>query len=280
MLEHIAPEGTTLTELRRKADRAGGVVDLGGEVTVAAKLEQKEMFGENVGGMIPGRGALKDEWIVIGGHLDHLGIGLYGARNPRRVGELHPGADDNASGSAAILMLADSLSKVYANLPDATPARSLLLIGFDAEEAGLHGSRYYVDNPIVPIEKHALMINFDMIGRIVNKRLSVSGVGSAEGMSEWLAPLFEESPLDVVTSQGGFAGSDHLPFMSKRVPFLFAIIKDFHADYHTPDDVSWKINREDAVHTVHLFHDIAVTAATRTAPFVFSSARSSGPRRR
>ena len=227
---------------------------------------------ENVGGVLAGRGALKDEWIVIGAHLDHLGLGFYGARDARRVGEVHPGADDNATGSAAVLMLADKLAQSYAALPAGTDARSILFVGFDAEETGLHGSGHYVRNPIAPLEKHALMINFDMIGRIVNKRLSVQGSNSALGMEEWLKPIFDESPLDVVEAPIP-GGSDHMMFMNKRVPYLFAIIADFHMDYHTPDDVSWKINREDAVRTIDMFHQIGLTAATHSGPFEWNSSQ-------
>jgi Zn-dependent M28 family amino/carboxypeptidase len=188
-------------------------------------------------------------------------------RDPSRAGEIHPGADDNASGSAAVLMLAAKLAQSYAALAEGESARSILFIGFDAEEAGLHGAFHYVSQPIAPLEDHALMINFDMIGRIVNKRLSVSGGRSALGMAEWLDPLFEASPLEIVTDAAIPGGSDHMAFMQRKVPYLFAIIADFHDEYHTPDDVTWKINREDAVAAIDLFHQIALTAAKRTAPF-------------
>jgi hypothetical protein len=280
ILEAIAP-GTSLLELRKACDEAGKVVAFDGEVSIKAEMKMQRITAENVGGMIPGRGALAEEWIVIGGHLDHLGTGLYGARDARRIGELHPGADDNASGSAAVLMLADKLERAYDRLPEGTPARSILLVGFDAEEAGLHGARHYTQEPIAPIEKHALMINFDMIGRITDKKLSVSGTGTAKGMQEWLAPLFARSPLDVVDEAGMLPlGSDHMMFGAKRVPWLFAIIGNFHNDYHTPDDAAWKINREDAVHTIALFHEIALTAATRTEPFEYEAQPRAGRRGR
>ena len=272
LVSTLSNNQTSLAEMRESADSAGSIMMLEGRVSMSARLEQQEILAENVGGAVAGRGALKDEWIVIGAHLDHLGVGLYGARDRSRVGQLHPGADDNASGSAAILMLAESLREAYEQLPEDASARSILLVGFDAEEAGLHGSRYYVENPIAPIEDHALMINFDMIGRIVNKRLSVSGTTSAAGMLEWLDPIFEASPIDVIKDQNGPGGSDHIPFMSKGVPWLFAIIKDFHNDYHTPDDVTRKINNVDAVHTIHLFHNIAFAAAQQSGSFEFQRA--------
>lgn len=273
LLAEIA-EGMTLESLRDAVADQGRIIELGDTpVTIAATLETDELMAENVAGIIRGRGALADEWIVIGGHLDHLGRGKYGMRDQSRKGEIHPGADDNATGSAAVLMLADKLRQTYDEMPELMPARSILFIGFDAEEAGLNGAAHYVKNPIVPLDQHALMINFDMIGRIVNRRLNVSGANSAVGMEAWLKPIFDESPLDVV--EGSIpGGSDHMVFMQREIPYLFAIIADFHDDYHTPEDVSWKINREDAVHAIHLFHAIAAEAATRTEPFEWKARES------
>src|SRR5690606_18079251 len=153
---------------------------------------------------------------------------------------------------------------------------SILFLLFSGEESGLHGSRWYVDHPIRPIERHALMVNFDMIGRIQNGRLSVSGTDTAAGMREWLAPLFAESPLEIVEPHNMSGASDHAAFYGKRVPVLFAIIADFHSDYHTPGDVSWKINRVGAVHTVHLFERVLLAAATRPDPFVFEGSDTRG----
>src|SRR5690606_25847108 len=163
--------------LRARADAGGVVEPLGVTARVTARLETRRVGGANVGGLLRGRGALQDEIVVMGAHLDHLGTGEFGSRAD--PGALHPGADDNASGSAAVLMLADKLVRAYAALPEGTPARSILFLLFSGEESGLHGSRWYVDHPIRPIERHALMVNFAMIGRIQNGRLSVSGTDPA-----------------------------------------------------------------------------------------------------
>jgi hypothetical protein len=259
-----------LMTLRKAADEGRAVRDLGADVTVRARMEREELLAENVGGLLPGKGELADELIVIGAHLDHLGEGYFGSRaGADGRGKLHPGADDNASGSAAILMLADQLAADYQQLGEDDNARSILFMLFDAEESGLNGSRYYVNNPIRDWEQHALMINFDMIGRITNNRLSVSGVGTAEGLEDWLRPLFDDSPLEIVTRGPSGGGSDHLPFLQKQLPILFGIIADFHQDYHTPEDTSYKINRIGAVEAINLFHKILATAAVRTEPFIF-----------
>lgn len=256
--------GRSLLELRRHADEGGAPLDLGGHLEVSAEIERTPQIAENVAGVLRGAGDLADEWIVIGAHLDHLGMGNFGSREG--PGKLHPGADDNASGSAAILMLADRLSQEAEANPN---RRSVLLMGFSAEESGLNGSAYYVRNPIAPIEDHAFMINFDMIGRIVNKRLSVSGAQTGVGLGEMLAPLFDESPLEIVQPENMSGASDHTPFFRAGVPVLFGIIADFHDDYHTSRDTSEKINRVDAVHTIHLFHRIAQELTFRNRRFEY-----------
>jgi Zn-dependent M28 family amino/carboxypeptidase len=207
-----------------------------------------------------GKGALAEELVIIGAHLDHLGMGEFGSRSG--PGELHPGADDNASGSAAILMLADKLKAEYDAMPQGAEARSILFILFSGEESGLHGSHFYVNNPPYALADTALMINFDMIGRIQNRRLQIGGTASSAGLLELVQAQTGNSELEVVIPEGRGGGSDHLPFMQKKVPYLFGAIADFHDDYHTPRDVASKINRVDAVRTVHLFRDIALAAAT------------------
>lgn len=263
------PDKRSLLDLRKIADAGRIVADLSGSATLEAKIEREQTLAENVGAIIPGRGTLADEFIVIGAHLDHLGMGYFGSRSG--PGELHPGADDNASGSAGILLLSDKLKRAYDALPIDADARSILFIAFSGEESGLHGSRYYANNPIVPIDDHALMINFDMIGRIKDNRLSVSGYSSGEGMKEWLQPYFADTPLTVVQSDQLNGASDHSSFLAKQIPVLFGIIADFHADYHTPRDVAEKINREGAVMTIDLFEKISFAAAQRPERFSFSS---------
>ena len=270
LVELVDRQGRSLMELRRMADAAGGIHPLGGELHVDLKLEKKPLIAENVGGLLPGRGALADQYIVVGAHLDHLGMGYFGSRSGE-TGVLHPGADDNASGSAGVIMLADRLFQRYEKLPQDADARTILFTCFSAEESGLNGSRHFVNEPPIPLEQLALMINFDMIGRIVNKRLNVGGTTSGTGMMEWAKPYFEASPLEIVTPQGMSGGSDHLAFMQKGIPYLFGIIADFHDEYHTPRDVSSKINRVDAVHAIDLFEELIYSAATRAERFEFDN---------
>lgn len=268
LVKRADPRGRSLMELREWADENGGWIEFEGDATLEAKFERTPLIAENVGGLIPGRGDLADELIVIGAHLDHLGMGYFGSRSG--PGELHPGADDNASGSSGVLLLAESLSKAYAELPDDANARTIMLVCFTGEESGLNGSRYLANNPIRPIEDHMLMINFDMIGRIQNGRLSVSGMNTGEGLLEFCQPFFDASGLEVVTPERMDGASDHTSFYDQEVPVLFGIIADFHSDYHTPNDTSDKINRVGATMTARMFHEIAMAAAQRPERFEFS----------
>jgi hypothetical protein len=269
-----------ILDLRKAADLAGGVTPLPGpKMRLAATLTETPVIAENVVGVLPGRGGLEDEVLVIGGHLDHLGMGDFGSRSGEKA--LHPGADDNASGSAGVMMLADSLKAAYDAEDPATPLRTIVFVGFSAEESGLNGSEHYVKKPIFPIERTVMMFNYDMIGRVENERLSVSGAGSGIGMEEWAKGHFERREavdgLKVIPGRGSGGGSDHLPFLSAGVPVLFAIIADFHDDYHTPRDTADRINSESGAKAVRLFHDMALDAARRPERFAFNS--ESGPMR-
>jgi membrane-associated protease RseP (regulator of RpoE activity) len=164
-------------------------------------------------------------------------------------------------------------------MPEDQPRRSVIFVGFDAEESGLNGSRHYVDNPIMPIRDTAMMMNFDMIGRILNDRLSVTTSGNAKGMTEWAQPYFEKSGLSVVhnAGRGGGGGSDHASFQAVGVPIVFGIIADFHDDYHTSRDTIDLIDRESAVKAVRLWRDLALDMAVR--PDRFEMETTQGPAR-
>jgi len=276
--ERLVAAGTggerSLEELRDAANAGGAVVEFEGDLSLVAGLERRAVVAENVIGLLPGRGDLADEYIVVGAHLDHLGQGSFGSRDRRNAGrQLHPGADDNASGSAGIILIADKMARSYASATDAANLRSVLFMGFSAEESGLNGSNYYANHPIAPIEKHVLMMNFDMIGRIKDRRLSLSGAGTGAGLQEFLDPILDASALEIVQPERMSGASDHTSFMRKGMPVLFAIIADFHADYHTPRDVSSLINRVDAVHAANLFYEIALAAAQRPEAFPFVEQR-------
>ena len=263
-------QGRSLQDLIDAANAGGGAIDLpAARVSMNAQVTRDPIIARNVGAMIPGRGELADEIIVIGGHHDHVGRGFFGSRSSFR-GEIHEGADDNASGTAGVLLAAELLAS-RATMTDAdTPRRSVLLMTFSAEESGLNGARHYVTDPLGSPSQHTMMINMDMIGRIENDRLSVSGTKTAAEFDEILPALFEASGLEIVKPTDISGRSDHYPFYRAGIPVLFGIIADFHEDYHTPADESWKINRTAATKTARLFADIAEAVALRPGGLTYT----------
>lgn len=255
-----------LLGLREHADEGGALIDADKPITLTGSSKLEKIQAANVGGYIPGSGALQDEWIVVGAHLDHLGMGYFGSRTG--PGKLHPGADDNASGSAGVLLLADMLAEMTKESEG--DRRSVLLMLFDGEESGLNGSRHYVNDPIVDIEQHAMMFNWDMIGRIEDERLVVSGLDTGVGMRDFFTPMFEDAGLDVRAPERMSGASDHTVFYRADVPVVFAHIDGLHADYHTPEDTSDKINRVGATKAVHLYAEMVSSYASYTTRFEYA----------
>lgn len=260
LLKALDAEGRSAADFRALADQGAGPIALtNGMITLEGTIEEQQQWGENVVGLLPGRGELAAQAIVVGGHLDHLGKGDFGSR--RGAGQLHPGADDNASGSAGILMIAKSMAQVYEDLPEGQPARSILFVGFSAEESGLNGSRAFVDDPIWPLSDVSLMTNFDMIGRAIDGKVQVAGAETGVGLREIIETAAETSPLDVTLPSRSPGASDHTSFLSREIPALFGITDNFHDDYHTPDDTSDKINFVAGMQMTRLFADIIKSAA-------------------
>lgn len=230
---------------------------------------------QNIAGLLPGKGDLADQFIVVGAHLDHLGDGREGSRG--QTGLPHLGADDNASGVAGMLVMAQTLAAEYGQLSG--DRRSVLFIAFSGEESGLKGATHYVNNPIAPMPAHTLMINFDMIGRVKEGRLSVSGVGTGEGLAEIVTPVFDASELIEQVEQSLSGRSDHWAFYEAGVPVLFVTQTDGHDDYHTQNDVSWKINRTQGAATAQVFTRVvhAVAGNAESIQFVGGGRPAAGP---
>lgn len=197
----------------------------------------------NVVGVLEGEGPLADETVVIGAHYDHLGYGPYGSRRPN-ANEVHNGADDNATGTAAVMELA----RRFGNR-EKKPARRMVFIGFTGEERGLLGSNYYIKNPLIPLEKTVAMINFDMIGNLREEGgLQLGGVPTGKEFAALVERLVDGGTLKVNTSVP-LAGSDHTGFYRSQIPVVF-----FHTGltglYHTPDDDFETINVAGVVKTI------------------------------
>lgn len=230
--------------------------------------EPQTIAARNTGAILKGRGELASRFIVLGAHHDHLGTGGHGSIVGE--GEVHDGADDNASGTAGVLLAAELLTLAYADLPPSADARSIMFATFSAEEVGLNGSRHFVENPPRALDQIDLMLNFDMIGRVTDDRLSVTGTGTGNGLASIVARAAAASPLDVVIPDGLTARSDHAAFYDAEIPVLFFTITPFHDDYHTPRDVSWKINRRGGALAAALAAKIAAEVAQRYEAFAFS----------
>ena len=200
------------------------------EALLAVDVAMAEHRVRNVLGLIRGR---LDQVIVIGAHYDHLGTESTGSLARGASGQIHNGADDNASGTAGLLDLVRQFSGTR-------PRRGLLFIAFAGEEMGLLGSRHYSEHPTFPLEQTMAMINLDMIGRSKGD-LEVGGVGTAAGFREVLDSARETSELRLSFSDVARGSSDHVPFSRKRIPSLF-FFSGLHEDYHRPSDDWERIN--------------------------------------
>jgi len=228
-------------------------------LTLSTNLKRTEQLTANVIGVLEGSDPeLKNEYIVFGGHYDHLGLGHTGSLGGKKARkQIHNGADDNASGTAAILEIAEAISQL-----NERPKRSIMFINFTAEEKGLIGSRYFVQNPSVPIESIKAMMNADMIGRYRKKiGLNIGGVGTSTPFKDILVDKKNEN-LDLVLNinQHGMAPSDQMSFIGKDIPALF-YFTGLHKQYHSPQDDTETINFTDqkkiCIHMLRTIQDLA-----------------------
>jgi len=223
-------------------------------VTINASVELNPIHarGANVVGLIQsGNRKYRNEYIVVGAHFDHLGMGGAGtgSRKPDTTA-IHSGADDNASGTSGLLEIAHKLVSQKSRLK-----RSVILVGFDAEEKGLLGAKYFVENPLIDLQNIVTMINLDMIGRMEDSSITVGGVGT----SPIFEPLIKKESIGrnftINMTKPGYGPSDHAAFYTNDIPVLF-FFTGFHSEYHTPDD-TWKlINLKGEKDILDLVYDI------------------------
>jgi Zn-dependent M28 family amino/carboxypeptidase len=215
------------------------------KLTLSIAVRRNEVPAYNVVGILEGSDpVLKKENIIIGAHYDHLGRGGEGSGSlAPRSGEIHHGADDNASGTAGLIELARVFSAQRPRLK-----RTVVFIAFGGEEEGLLGSNFYVNNPTSPLSNTVAMINMDMIGRMKDGKLTVGGVGTAK---EWRQILGQNSDFALTLNEDGFGPSDHSSFYGKQVPVLF-FFTGTHPDYHKPSDTFEKINYKDEARILSL----------------------------
>jgi len=239
-------------------------------LSMNTEVSRRNSPAANVVGIMAGSDPkLKNEAIVIGAHYDHLGRGGEGSL-AARAGDIHHGADDNASGVAGVLEVARIFSQKTMK-----PKRTLVFIAFSGEEEGLIGSNYYVNHPIIPLPQTVAMVNMDMIGRLKDNKLIVGGIGTSTTWRELVGSLNTSTvaalpksrengngsvPIglggfDLTLNEDGYGPSDHSSFYSKQVPVLF-FWTGTHEDYHKPSDTADKINFEGEARILSMVTDL------------------------
>jgi aminopeptidase YwaD len=255
----IARLSTTIAERRAPASFVTAQ-----RVEVAVALEAADRTAVNVIGVLPGRDpALAGEAVVLGAHYDHLGF---------TGGAIYPGADDNASGTAVVVGLARAFAAAGAL------DRTLVFVLFGAEEIGLVGSGHYVRHPSVPLARTAAMLNFDMVGRLHDGRIRVSGTDSGSSLREVAGRAAADLGVRADLRGSPFGPSDHSRFYAAGTPVLF-FHTGSHPDYHRPGDTADKIDAAGMARIASLGGRIAERLATGDRPVYATVARPEGDRR-
>ena len=245
----IAPTGDKLNSLKKVEkliDSNLAAVSQpikGWSAAMTSNFDKSATVTNNIIGIVEGEGPLAHETVIIGGHYDHLGLGGFGSNAPGRT-EIHNGADDNATGTAAVIELARRFAQA-----DKKPARRLVFICFTAEEMGLLGATHYVQNPLFDLNDTIAMINFDMIGWLRDDQLTLYNWNTSPQLSTLLDAANTGVGLDLFKPERGFGGSDHLPFNSLRIPNTF-IHTGTNNVYHTPEDDFELINCKGALQVI------------------------------
>ena len=275
-------------------------------VSLGVDVARKNAPASNVVGVLRGSDPkLREEIIVVGAHYDHLGRGGRGSLAARE-GEVHHGADDNASGTAALLELARLLARHKEKV-----RRTVFFVAFGGEEEGLIGSKFFAENRAWPITQTVAMINLDMVGRLRDDALTVGGVGTAAEWREMIdranraydVALFPQGagaaaskadgvapvvvtgsdgrvaltatprrPLKLRLNEDGFGPSDHASFYARRVPVLF-FFTGTHEDYHKPTDTADRLNYEGLARVTDLVGDLLFDLQARDSRPTFTQAR-------
>lgn len=240
--EWLTSAGKTLVGLQRAIDEklASHSVPLPNfSLYLSVDVKRRTAWTSNVAAILRGSDAkLQEEAIVVGAHYDHLGLGERSSLAPAQVGQIHAGADDNASGAAAMLEIARALAAQRGQIK-----RSIVFLAFSAEEMGLLGSGHYTKSPAWPLEKTAAMVNLDMVGRAKDNKLFAGGVGTSPGFRA-LVEQANQGSFNLAYNESGYGASDHQSFYMKGVPVIF-FFSGLHSDYHRPTDTPDRIAHAD-----------------------------------
>lgn len=250
----------------------------GWTATIELAVERTTVEVKNVIGILESTGPLANETVVLGAHYDHLGRGERGSTepDPKRRGLIHYGADDNGSGTAAML----ELSRRFAN-GDRKTGRRLLFIAFAGEEQGLIGSRHFVNKPTMPLKDLIAMINLDMVGRVRPEKktrkddLQIGGTGSAKEFDKLVDLIAKKHDFHLSKDPSGYGPSDHTAFTEKKIPVFF-LFSGLHKEYHKPADTIDMVNFPGMKKVVELTADMLGQLATMPRP-TFQETKPSQP---
>ena len=263
--------GKTIEELEQEISvkPIATSIELKKVIAATAILNSKQEKTQNIVALLEGHDPiLKNEYIIIGGHYDHLGMGGPNSSSRRQdTIAVHNGADDNASGIAAMLEIAHKMAKEQKSIK-----RSIVFVAFAGEELGLLGSKYFVNTQLVDLTKAQAMVNLDMVGRLNKERvLQVGGVGSSNIGLDLLLATPNPDSLKLVTSPEGYGPSDHASFYGKNIPVYF-FSTGAHLDYHTPFDDADRLNFEGLKSTTDLVYNLSLSLANAPNKLVFKEA--------
>ncbi len=273
----LAESSKTISDLETKLDTDLQPASLDLDIVLSATTEiiQQEVTTQNVIALLQGSDSvLKEEYIVVGAHYDHLGWGGKGSGSRRPdTTAIHNGADDNASGVAAVLEIAEKLT-----LGKKSPKRSILFMAFGAEEMGLLGSKFFTKNPLVDKSQIKQMFNLDMVGRLnpTKPSLTIGGTGTGRGMEDFLQQHATNREFQLSTTPDGYGPSDHAAFYVEDVPVLF-FFTGITEEYHTPQDDVETINIAGEKAIADYAYDLIADLSSRKETFTFQEAGPKGP---
>jgi hypothetical protein len=214
--------------------------------------------GRNVLAVLEGSDPLlKNEFVIVGAHYDHLGMGAFGSTSKDQKPAIHNGADDNASGTAVMLEVAERIAR------GPRPARSVVFMAFSGEESGLLGSAHFANNPTFTLPNARAMINLDMVGRLGAGPLIVYGIGTAEEWKTLVTDATAKEKVAVTLQDDGYGASDHTSFYLKDIPVLH-LFTNVHADYHNPGDDWEKIDAPGMNKVASIVTTLATQAANKS----------------
>lgn len=238
------------------------------KIIIQTDLIRKNNLASNVVGMVKGT-TNPDETILVGGHYDHLGFGYFSSLSPDHAGEVHNGADDNASGTAGVLELA----RYFSQNPT---ERSIIFMAFSGEEMGLLGSKAWLKNSPLAKDKISAMFNMDMIGRLEEDKLIVNGVGTSEIWESELNSRSEKFNLKLALIKDGSGPSDYASFYEENIPVL-SFFTGVHEDYHTFEDDAEKINFKGQIRILNFIGEMIKFAGNYDSEISFTKYENKDP---